>query len=285
MLETIREYATEQFVALANKDALHRRMRTTTSPSPSRRIFATSTPVGSSGWIHDPGAREPPGGSRIGEQRGSELAILLAVELEQFWAVRSPEEGVHWLTELLERAADVPIELRAHALRTLGSTANPAGEDALAERAYEDSLELFRELGNERQIATLQLRLGYSALYRGDLEEARRLADASLEGHRTNGNTRGESQALTLAGEILYAEGNPEQGLELVARGAELAEESGFSWWRARTLRSMVDGTLGSADSRTLSAGSPSRSSTAEGSETHAARCSPSHASHALRPR
>lgn len=107
-----------------------------------------------------------------------------------------------------------------------------------------DSLELFRELGDERQIATLELRLGYSALYRGDLDEARRLADACLEGHRANGNMRGESQALTLAGEILFAEGSPEKGLELIARGAELAEESGFSWWRARTLRLMVDRTL-----------------------------------------
>ena len=173
-----------------------------------------------------------------------ELALRLAVELEMFWSVRSPEEGVHWLTVLLDRAGGAPLEVRAHALRTLGSTANPAGHDALAERAYAESLELFRELGDERQIATLELRLGYSALYRGDLEEARRLADASLEHHRANGNKRGESQALTLAGEIFYAEGDPERGLDLIARGAKLAEESGFSWWRARALRTMVDCTL-----------------------------------------
>ena len=173
-----------------------------------------------------------------------ELALRLAVELEMFWSVRSPEEGVHWLTGLLDRAGDAPLEVRAHALRTLGSTANPAGHDALAERAYAESLELFRELGDERQIATLELRLGDSALYRGDLEEARRLADASLEHHRANGNKRGESQALTLAGEIFYAEGDPERGLDLIARGAKLAEESGFSWWRARALRTMVDCTL-----------------------------------------
>ncbi len=245
MLETIREYATEQFVALADKDALH---RAHANHYLSLSVSADLRDVHSGGEQRMDLMIPEHENLRVALEWASnadlELALRLAVELEQFWAVRSPEEGVHWLTELLERADGVPIELRAHALRTLGSTANPAGEDALAERAYADSLELFRELGNERQIATLQLRLGYSALYRGDLEEARRLADASLEGHRANGNTRGESQALTLAGEILYAEGNPEQGLELVARGAELAEESGFSWWRARTLRSMVDGTL-----------------------------------------
>ena len=170
-----------------------------------------------------------------------ELALRLAVELEMFWTVRSPEEGVRWLSDLLARADGIPTELRAHALRVLGSAGNPAGQDTLAERAYEDSLRLFRELGNRRQVATLLLRLGYSALYRGALEEARRLAAESLDLHRANGNVRGESQALTLEGEMLYEEGRPEEGLELIARGAELAGQAGFGWWRARSLRTMVD--------------------------------------------
>jgi predicted ATPase len=173
-----------------------------------------------------------------------ELAVRLAVELEQFWTVRSPEEGVRWLSDLLTRADDLPIELRAHAYRVLGSAGNPAGEDALAEDAYATSLELFRQLNDQRGIATLLLRLGYSAIYRADLATGRELVAKSLELHRLNGNRRGESQALTLTGEILFAEGNAEEGLELLAQSAELAGEAGFSWWRARVLRTMVDCTL-----------------------------------------
>jgi predicted ATPase len=245
MLETIREYAGERLASLPDRDAVAR--------AHAEHYLALAASAGLRD-VHSGGKERMdlmiPEHENLraalawASSADLELALRLAVELEQFWTLRSPSEGVHWLSELLERADGVPLELRAHALRTLGSTANPAGEDALAERAYADSLELFRELGDGSQIATLQLRLGYSALYRGDLEEARRFADACLEGHRVNANLRGESQALTLAGEILYAEGDPEAGLELVARGAELAEESGFSWWRARTLRSMVDGTL-----------------------------------------
>ena len=245
MLETIRDYAAEQFAVMRDRDAVH---KAHADHYLSLAASADLRDVHSGGEqrmdLMIPEHENLRAALEWASSADLELALRLAVELEQFWTVRSPEEGVHWLTELLDRADGAPIELRAHALRTLGSTANPAGEDALAERAYADSLALFRELGNERQIATLQLRLGYSAFYRGDLEEARRLADACLEGHRANGNMRGESQALTLAGEVVYAEGHAEKGLELIARGAELAEESGFSWWRARTLRAMVDCTL-----------------------------------------
>ncbi len=161
-----------------------------------------------------------------------------------FWTVRSPEEGVQWLSHLLERGDDLPLELRAHAFRVLGSAGNPAGEDSLAEDAYGTSLELFRQLNDRRGIATLLLRLGYAAIYRGDLATGRELVAESLELHRLNGNRRGESQALTLTGELLFAEGNSEEGLELLAHSAELAGEAGFSWWRARVLRTMVDCTL-----------------------------------------
>src|SRR5262249_4900039 len=153
-----------------------------------------------------------------------------------------PEEGVRWLSDLLTQGDDLPVELRAHAHRALGSAGNPAGEDEVAEQAYRTSLGLFRELDNRRGVATLLLRLGYSALYRGDVDEARELAAESLELHRANANLRGESQALTLTGETLSAEGRHEEGLDLIARGAELAGEAGFEWWRARALRTMVDG-------------------------------------------
>jgi predicted ATPase len=170
-----------------------------------------------------------------------ELAVRLAVALEQFWTLRGPEEGVRWLSDLLRRADELPLELRANAFRVLGSAANPAGEDALAEDAYAKSLALFRELNDRRGIATLLLRLGYSAIYRGDLAAGRKLVAESLELHRLNGNRRGESQALTLTGEIMFADGDTEEGLRLIAEGAELAGEEGFSWWRARALRTMVD--------------------------------------------
>ncbi len=173
-----------------------------------------------------------------------ELAVRLAVALEMFWTVRSPEEGVKWLSDLLERGDDLPLELRAHAFRVLGSAGNPAGEDSLAEDAYVKSLELFRQLNDRRGIATLLLRLGYAAIYRGDFATGRELVAESLELHRLNGNRRGESQALTLTGELLFAEGKSEEGLELLAHSAELAGEAGFSWWRARVLRTMVDCTL-----------------------------------------
>ena len=58
------------------------------------------------------------------------------------------------------------------------------------------------------------------------------------------GQCRGESQALTLAGEILFAEGDRREAWTCLRRARTSRSDAGFSWWRARVLRTMVDCTL-----------------------------------------
>jgi predicted ATPase len=170
-----------------------------------------------------------------------EFALRLAAALDGFWAVTDPSEGMRRLDVLLEKAPGAPLELRARAFRAYGSSANPAGDDELAERCYEQSLEAYRELGDARGIAVLLHRLGTSAFYRGDNERAGRLAAESLALSREIGYGVVESQALGLAGEVEYAHGNRVAGAELIERSADLAGEVGFPWWRSRMLRKLVD--------------------------------------------
>ena len=170
-----------------------------------------------------------------------EPGLRLAAGLEGFWVVTDPPEGMRRLDALLRKAPEAPLALRARALRAYGSCANPAGEDELAERYYEQSLAAYRELGDDRGVAVLLLRLGYSAFYRGDNERAARLAAESLALNREIGYGVGESQALGLAGEVEYAVGNRGAGAELIERSADLAGEVGFPWWRSRMLRKLVD--------------------------------------------
>jgi predicted ATPase/class 3 adenylate cyclase len=171
-----------------------------------------------------------------------EAGLRLAVGLEGFWVITDPSEGVARVREGLAHAPDAPLELRARALRAVGSCANPVGDDALAEEVYTRSLEAFRELGDDLNVGVLLLRLGYSAFYRADYKRAGALAEESLALHRTVGYQVGESQALGLAGEVEYVRGDREAGLKLIGESAALAGEAGFPWWRSRMLRKLVDG-------------------------------------------
>lgn len=122
-----------------------------------------------------------------------------------------------------------------------GGSANPAGDDALAERLYQQSHDAFREVGDERGVALSLLRLGYSAFYREDWNLAGELAGKSLALSRKVNYSAVESQALGLAGEVEYAQGNRETGAELIEQSATLAGDVGFPWWRSRMLRKLVD--------------------------------------------
>jgi predicted ATPase len=170
-----------------------------------------------------------------------EFGLHLAAALDGFWAVMDPSEGMRRLDALLAKLPNPPAELRARVFRAYGSSANPAGDDELAERCYAKSLEAYREVEDRRGVAAMTLRLGMSAFYRGDIARAGELTAESLALSREVGYGPAESQALGLAGEVEYAMGNREVGAELIEQSANLAGEIGFPWWRSRMLRKLVD--------------------------------------------
>jgi predicted ATPase len=170
-----------------------------------------------------------------------ELALQLATALDAFWLVTDPAEGMRWYETLVGKAPQAPLALRARALLAWGGSANPAGDDALAERLYQQSYDDFAELEDEQGMAVCLLRLGYSAFYRSDTSRAGELAVESLDLSRKVGYRAVESQALGLSGEVEYAEGRRERGMELIEESAVVAGEIGFAWWRSRMLRKLVD--------------------------------------------
>jgi len=96
--------------------------------------------------------------------------LELATGLEMLWTTADPAEGMRWFEALLDKAGDAPLELRARALLAYASAAHPAGDDALPERLYQESLEAFRQVGDDRGVAILLFRLGNNAFYRGEYE-------------------------------------------------------------------------------------------------------------------
>jgi len=168
-----------------------------------------------------------------------ELALELAIALENFWVAHAPHEGQRRLRRLLDGEAALPPRLRARAIRVYGSASDMSGDRDLSERCYQQSLELSRPLGEERAVASLLHRLAMCALWRGDLDRARELAQESLELSR--GRFRFvELPNYSVLGQVLVQTGDVEGGTELVRRSADEARKAGWKWWLAGQLSNLA---------------------------------------------
>jgi predicted ATPase len=165
-----------------------------------------------------------------------ELGLRLAVSLESFWVARAPYEAVRRVEALLAGADDIPDVLRARAIRVLGGMRYIVGEFERGNELIQQSLELFRALGDEPAVAELVTRSALNAGRTGDLARARALLDESLEANRRVGSRSGEAMALGLAAELAWAEGRPDEALELARRSHDAAGEVGFKWWQMHQL-------------------------------------------------
>jgi predicted ATPase len=186
----------------------------------------------------------------------AELGLRLAVSLENFWATHDPTEGLHRFETLLERTGDVELPLRARATLDYGGCADLSGDYERARAAYERSLELFREAGDERGTAEAVFRLGVVAARTGDPELARRLWEDSLETWERLGYTVGVVQALGNLAWFEFGHGDADHGRDLAERSLELAREVGWVWWEAGQMASLAEHALdvGKADEGELRA-------------------------------
>jgi predicted ATPase/DNA-binding SARP family transcriptional activator len=245
MLETIREFAHERLEASGESTALRR--------CHAEFFLVTAESANLTQETEERGERREliiedvlnfRAALQWAAEKDWELGLAIAVALEGFWNTHSPFEGARWFDALLEPARDAPLELRARALRVHGGVVAIVGDNARAERLFEQSLAAFESIDDKRGVGHLVLRLGASALYRQDLERARRLAADSLAIARDVNDRRTEAFALGLAGEVAYNAGDHTAALELVKQSSTFAGETGYTWQQARMLRRQADWAL-----------------------------------------
>lgn len=88
------------------------------------------------------------------EQGELEMAVRLGWGLWRFWWIRGHFiEGRRWMEEALARGTAMPVSLRAKALFITGTMATGQGDHRSAAPLLEESLRLFRELGDKRGAA------------------------------------------------------------------------------------------------------------------------------------
>src|SRR5262249_32756875 len=137
-------------------------------------------------------------------------ALRLATAVREFWFVRGyMAEGRNWLERGLERGTDGSLALRAKALRTAGWLAVFGKGDYPGGRAlYEESLSLWRQLEDKRNIAQALHDLGVVEAHLGKHAAARGLYKESLALRQETGDRVGSAISLHNLGRVAYREGD-----------------------------------------------------------------------------
>ncbi len=132
-----------------------------------------------------------------------QAGLRLAGALWRFWKMRDHStEGRGWAERLLARATE-RTAARARVLSGAGYLAADQGDLAAAHAFHEESLVIFRELGDERGAPRALTDLGISAMRDGRYAAARTFHEQSIALYRALGDRRGAAYALNNLGLVL----------------------------------------------------------------------------------
>jgi tetratricopeptide (TPR) repeat protein len=133
------------------------------------------------------------------------IALKMCAALGRFWNVRGYwSEGREYLTKGLELAGDSQTIEKANVLSWVGSIASNQGDIPVAQRYFEESLGISREIGNKQGIASSLNSLGFVVYYEGKYSVASGYFEESLRIYREIGDAHGIAGNLSGLGVIAY---------------------------------------------------------------------------------
>jgi tetratricopeptide (TPR) repeat protein len=153
------------------------------------------------------------------------VGLRLASALWQFWEVRGHlSEGRGWLERALANASQ-PTLARAQALYGAGILAWYQSDYARATELYEESLALFRELGDKRGIACALEMIGLVASDEEHLTWAITTFEESLTLFRELGDKHGIATSLRYMGDVIRTQGHYKRAHALLGESLALSRE------------------------------------------------------------
>jgi non-specific serine/threonine protein kinase len=136
-------------------------------------------------------------------------ALRLAIALGQYWEVRGYiGEGRIALEQALGKASDAPKEIRAIGLRWQAQLAGRQGEYASAMQLIEQSLKLWRELGDTHGIANTLGIFGDTCLLQANYAPAQAAYEEGLALFQEIGEKRGIAAMMTNLGNVAHSTGD-----------------------------------------------------------------------------
>lgn len=228
MLETIREYGLEQ-VAVSGENDL---VRDTHAAFYLHWVEASAPGLEGPehvAWYHRIEAEL--GNIRsaltwLVEHDRSEEALRLCGALAWFWTVPNHlSEGRAWFDRLLHDPAGVAPAVRARALGANGDLADWQGNDTLATTLHQEALDLWREVGDRRQVAATLRSLGSAAIDRMDFSEAESVLTEALRLAQETGDDWNTSAAANLLGTALRFRGLWREAIPLSEQTVQISRK------------------------------------------------------------
>ncbi|MGH9136419.1 MAG: ATP-binding protein [Acidimicrobiales bacterium] len=137
-----------------------------------------------------------------------ERGVRTATHLSFYWWVRGRyAEGRRWLEQLVDASPGAPAGVRAEAWKGIGWLADDAGAYDVSSAAFERSLALSRELGDEMAIGKALNGLGNVSWKRGDFDEAIASWSEFLASCRRRSDEIGVATALNNLGLVVREQG------------------------------------------------------------------------------
>jgi predicted ATPase/class 3 adenylate cyclase len=237
MLDTIREFASEQLATSGEQVEIERRHTTAflelvESAAPNLSGHDQRRWLGRIERDHD--------NIRAVLDRATaapvpDVAIRIAYAMWRYWQKRGHLSEARRRLEAIESqpwSTDDPV-LRARLMEAVGGvgwwTANP---ETMA-RAYDESLELWRSIGDKREIANALYNSSFKYAITADPDEADpdgagiRSMNEALELFREAGDDRGTANALWGIGNYRYFKAAPDQGTDYFRQALEIFERAG----------------------------------------------------------
>jgi predicted ATPase/DNA-binding CsgD family transcriptional regulator len=187
------------------------------------------------GWSAEPGA----------ERARLEMALPLGGALELFWLMGGYlSEGRNFLEHVLARSKDSMTSARAKALRSAGWLAYFQGHYEQAAMLIQESVQLYRTLGDLGNVVPSLYMLGHVTMRMGNVSQARSLLEESLTLVRQVGNTQHLAYALYFLAEVTLEQDEHTWARSLLEESLALfrgrGDKLGLAWALQLLARSLV---------------------------------------------
>jgi predicted ATPase/DNA-binding SARP family transcriptional activator len=174
-------------------------------------------------------------------QSTREAGLRLSIALVTFWAICVyAKEGQSWLEQVLAASDGAPAALRARALTGAGTMAWLQRDMARAIAYHEDSLTLYRAVGDQHGMAESLNNLGIQALVLRNFEQALPPLQESLQLYRALGDKFGIANALNSLGSLAKYSGDPERAVVWYTESLAFYRELDHQGWIAGTLHNLA---------------------------------------------
>src|SRR5260221_6785578 len=160
------------------------------------------------------------------ERREAEMALRLGTALWWFWyAQEHRHEGWNALERALDRSEGVAVPVRARALWAAGSLAGSLGHVERGEVLCQESLALFRGIGDTKGMGDATFHLAHVAFARWDLAAARSLFEESLVFLKETGDKTLTAWALNALALVILYQGEHARARSLTEQAVEMLRE------------------------------------------------------------